>query len=53
MQKLLDHIYIILFGKYTLEGFVSQKLEEKKYNYVLDSVFPDEETMKIALPPLS
>lgn len=25
MQKILDFIYIVFFGKYTLDGFVSEK----------------------------
>lgn len=49
MQKLLDLIYIAFFGKYTLKGFVSEEKETPKYNYVFDSVFPNEEIMKIAL----
>jgi hypothetical protein len=50
MQKILDFIYIVFFGKYTLDGFVSEKKEAtKKYTYVFDSVFPNEEIMKIAL----
>ncbi len=54
MQKLIDYIYIVLFGKYTLDGFAHKKSSSKKYEYILDSVFPDEETMKIALqPPVS
>lgn len=49
MQKLLDFVYIALFGKYTLDGFVLEKKETSKYHYVFDSVFPNEEVMKIAL----
>lgn len=49
MQKLLDFVYIALFGKYTLDGFVLEKKETLKYHYVFDSVFPNEEVMKIAL----
>ncbi len=52
MQKLLDFIYVILFGKNTLDGFVNKKIEEKKCNYIFDSVFPNEEIFKIALPPI-
>lgn len=49
MQKLLDYIYVAIFGKYTLEGFVSAKTDSIKYNYIFDSVFPNDEVMKIAL----
>lgn len=53
MQKILDFVYIAFFGKYTLDGFVLDKVESPKYNYVFDSVFPNDEIMKIALssPP--
>lgn len=53
MQKLLDLVYIAFFGKYTLDGFVSEKKESPKCNYIFDSVFPNEDIMKIALssPP--
>lgn len=53
MQKILDFVYIAFFGKYTLDGFVLDKVESPKYNYVFDSVFPNEEIMKIALSPPS
>ncbi len=49
MQKLLDFIYIAFFGKYTLKGFKSESKESIKYHYIFDSVFPNEEVMKIAL----
>lgn len=49
MQKLLDFIYVVFFGKYTLEGFVSENKEQIKYKYIFDSVFPNEEVMEIAL----
>lgn len=49
MQKLLDYIYVVLFGKYTLKGFVSEKTDSIKYNYIFDSVFPNDEIMEIAL----
>lgn len=49
MQKLLDLIYIAFFGKYTLDGFVTEKADSKKYNYIFDSVFPNEEIMNIAM----
>lgn len=49
MQKLVDFIYVTFFGKYTLDGFASQKTISTKRNYVFDSVFPNEEIMKIAL----
>lgn len=49
MQKLLDLVYIVFFGKYTLDGFVSEKTDFPKYNYIFDSVFPNEEIMEIAL----
>jgi len=54
MQKILDFVYIAFFGKYTLDGFVLEKKESPKYNYIFDSVFPNEEIMKIALlsPPI-
>lgn len=48
MKKLLDLIYIVFFGKYTLKGFAKKK-DLPKYKYVFDSVFPDEEIMNIAL----
>ncbi|MGN0408672.1 MAG: hypothetical protein ACI4EJ_10450 [Bacteroides sp.] len=51
MQKLLDYIYVAFFGKYTLDGFIVEKTNCKKYNYIFDSVFPNEEIMKIALSP--
>lgn len=53
MQKILDFVYITFFGKYTLDGFVIDKTELPKYNYVFDSVFPNDEIMKIALSPPS
>lgn len=49
MQRILDYIYVIIFGRYTLDGFAPKNTKNKKYNYIFDSVFPDEETMKIAL----
>lgn len=49
MQKLLDFVYIKLFGKYTLDGFAKNKIDSHKYKYVFDSVFPNEEIMNIAL----
>lgn len=53
MQRILDFVYIAFFGKYTLDGFVLDKTESPKYSYVFDSVFPNDEIMKIALssPP--
>lgn len=51
MQKILDFLYIVFFGKYTLDGFVLDKIESPKYNYIFDSVFPNDEIMKIALAP--
>lgn len=51
MQKLLDYIYVAIFGKYTLNGFVENETRKEKYEYVLDSVFPDEETLQAALSP--
>lgn len=51
MQKIFDFIYVSIFGRYTLDGFVSEKAESVKYNYIFDSVFPNEEIMKIALSP--
>lgn len=53
MQKLLDYVYIILFGKYTLDGFAAVKTDSPKYKYIFDSVFPNEEIMDIALSPKS
>lgn len=49
MQKLLDFIYVAFFGKYTLDGFVLENKDLIKYNYIFDSVFPNEEVMEIAL----
>lgn len=49
MQKILDSIYIFFFGKYTLADFVDKEVPSRKYEYILDSVFPDEKTMNIAL----
>ncbi len=49
MQKLLDFVYVAFFGKYTLSGFVSEKTQSPKYNYIFDSVFPNEDIMNIAL----
>lgn len=51
MQKLLDLFYVKFFGKYTLDGFVTEKKESPKYNYIFDSVFPNEEIMNLALSP--
>lgn len=53
MQRLIDRIYILIFGKYTLDGFVHSEAEPQKRTYIFDSVFPNEETMKIALTPSS
>lgn len=50
MQKILDYIYVFFFGKYTLDGFAQKPCSEKKYDYILDSVFPDEKIREIALP---
>ena len=49
MQKLIDKIYVLFFGKYTLDGFVNKSNTTKKSNYIFDSVFPNEEIMNIAL----
>lgn len=49
MQKILDLIYVVFFGKYTLNGFVFEKSDAPKYDYVFDSVFPNEEVMNKAL----
>lgn len=51
MQKLLDYIYVAIFGKYTLNGFVDNETRKEKHEYILDSVFPDEETLQAALSP--
>lgn len=53
MQKVLDYIYVMIFGKYTLNGFILRQTESKKYNYIFDSVFPDDKTMNIALSIVS
>lgn len=49
MQKIFDFIYVVIFGKYTLEGFASKKTESIKYNYIFDSVFPNDEILEKAL----
>lgn len=49
MQRFLDFVYVKFFGKYTLDGFVLEKNDMPKYNYIFDSVFPNEEIMNIAL----
>lgn len=49
LQKLIDKIYILFFGKYTLSGFVNKTNNTKRCNYIFDSVFPNEEIMSIAL----
>lgn len=49
IQKMLDLIYVFFFGKYTLVDFVDKETSSQKCEYILDSVFPDEKTMNIAL----
>lgn len=49
IQKMLDLIYVFFFGKYTLVDFVNKETSSQKCEYILDSVFPDEKTMNIAL----
>ena len=49
IQKILDLIYVFFFGKYTLADFVDKETSSQKCEYILDSVFPDEKTMNIAL----
>lgn len=49
MKKIMDHIYVLFFGKYTLDGFAHRPYSEKRHEYILDSVFPDEQVRKIAL----
>ncbi len=49
VQKMLDSIYVFFFGKYTLVDFVEKETPSQKCEYILDSVFPDEKTMNIAL----
>lgn len=49
MQRIFDFIYVAIFGKYTLDGFVSRKAKSIKYNYIFDSVFPNDEIMEKAL----
>ena len=49
IQKVLDSIYVFFFGKYTLDDFVDKETSFQKCEYILDSVFPDEKTMNIAL----
>lgn len=50
MQKFLDLIYIAIFGKHTINGFVRKNNESIKQNYIFDSVFPNEDILKKALP---
>lgn len=49
VQKILDSIYVHFFGKYTLVDFADKQVPHRKCEYILDSVFPDEKTMDIAL----
>lgn len=49
IQKVIDLIYVFFFGKYTLVDFVDKETTSRKCEYILDSVFPDEKTMNIAL----
>lgn len=49
IQKMMDSIYVFFFGKYTLVDFVDKETSSQKCEYILDSVFPDEKTMNIAL----
>lgn len=46
---MMDSIYVFFFGKYTLVDFVDKETSSQKCEYILDSVFPDEKTMNIAL----
>lgn len=49
IKKALDSIYVFFFGKYTLVDFVEKETSSQKCEYILDSVFPDEKIMNIAL----
>lgn len=51
MQKFLDFIYVLIFGRRTLDGFVNNKIDGEKCKYIFVSVFPNEEILNIALPP--
>ncbi len=45
MQKFLDFIYVLIFGRRTLDGFVNNKIDGEKCKYIFDSVFPNEEIL--------
>lgn len=49
MRKMLDFIYVLFFGKYTLDGFVDN-MPTTKNTYVFDSIFPDKKTMEQVFP---
>lgn len=50
MTKISKFILTVVFGKYATEGFYEENTDSRKNcSYVFSSVFPDEETMNIAL----
>lgn len=49
MRKILNYIYVLFFGKYTLDGFLDDKSATKN-TYVFDSIFPDKKSMEQVFP---
>ncbi len=49
MRKILNFVYVMFFGKYTLDGFLDDKSATKN-TYVFDSIFPNKESMEQVLP---
>lgn len=49
MRKMLNFIYVLFFGKYTLDGFMDDTSVTNN-TYVFDSIFPDKKTMEQVLP---
>lgn len=46
----LNKIFLcMVFGNYAVDGFYKENINQDKTKYILDSIFPDENTMNIAL----
>lgn len=49
MKKIVNWVMVILFGKNSLDGYYKQDESTKNKNYILASVFPNEESVKTFL----
>lgn len=49
INSLVDKISILFFGRYLENGFYKKPANWEKDTYVLESVFPDKDTMEEAL----